>query len=792
LKSRIIPWLAKHFACSGFSAIFNTNVMHPRSHFSLLPILCLCGTSIGMAATIPAPAAPTNFKVKAVGINSFQLSWTDNSNNEGGWEILAGIGKTVPRRYTLLASPNATSHVVVTNDLPGKVVNFQIRAYNGAVGLEKYSAKTPVVTVTAPKTKTFEAPTNLKAANVADGRVILTWADNSTSESGYVIECKETSAKDWVTLPQYSPGMKFKVAITGLAPAKKYSFRVRAFRSIPLKLTAYSKVVNVTTKALQPPTGLVATPVGEGVFSFKWKDRSFAETGYELQYKGPKGGFTALDPYGANINSVLNVPGADLDANYQFRVRAFRIVGTTKTYTSFAPTVSVKSKALIPPTTLVSSVPTDTSVTLTWKSASKVATGYQVQYRQVGTTDFTSRNVGKVLTYKIDNLVSGKLYEFKVRAYTSAVYSAFSASVQALTKHGFIGGLTPPIVAGNRFLFPIQTSFPDGITNLTVTGLPAGLVYNALKKTITGTLTTAGSYTVTLTVTFADGTVSVRSLILNSVTKEPINTQIFSVVTAPLTKPQTVSLTGKFGDPDTSEAVRVTTTKGTFDIILFADATPKTVENFFKYTDAKSYENSFFHRAPTNFVVQGGGFTHTTTDGFKNVPTFAAVVNEPGLSNVRGTVAMAKLGGQPDSATSQFFVNVIDSTGLDSDNGGFTVFGRVPVSGMSVVDSISALPTGNYNITVGGEVKSLGDVPIDAATAPVVLDPAKLVKITSVADAPILTYTAVTQNASIATATVTGTNVVITGVSKGITSIQVTATDLDGLTVSQPIQVSVP
>lgn len=787
-KTLCLPWFFCNFQHK------RTTAMPRRLTFSLLPVLSLCGTSFGLAATATAPAAPTDFKVKALGINSFQLTWKDNSTNEAGWEILAGIGKTTPVRYRLLPSPNATSNVVITNDLPGKAVSFQIRAYNGLTGKELYSKKTPAVTVTTTKSKTLGDPTKLVAKALDDGRIGLTLTDNATSENGFQIQYKEGSAKAWVTLTA-DPALKFKATLSGLAPTKKYTFRVRAFKNPPLKFTAYTNEASATTKAFQPPTDLVVKPLAEGAFGFKWKDRSSVEAGFELQYKSPTDkNFTALDPYAPNTTSVASVPGADLEKNYQFRLRAFRMVGTTKTYTSFTPAVTAKSTVLTAPTDLVSSLPTDTTVTLTWKSKSTRATGYQIQYREVGTTDFTNVNTGKVLTYKVSNLVSGKLYEFKVRSNQNSDYSASTGNVQGRTKEGFIGGMNPPIVVGNQFLFPLRTSLPANITNITVTGLPAGLVYNnnILNPKITGTLTTAGTYTVTLTVTFADGTVTTRSLILSSVAKAPIISQFFSVVNAPLTKPQTVSLDGKFADPDTVEAARVTTTKGVFDVILFADATPNTVDNFFKYTDAKRYESSFFHRAPTDFVVQGGGFTHTTADGFKKVPVFGNVVNEPGLSNVRGTIAMAKLGGQPDSATSQFFVNVVNSPYLDSDNGGFTVFGRVPASGMVVVDSISDLPTGDYNITVDGNVTSFEDVPVNAATAPAVLDPAQLVKITSVADAPILTYSVQTQNASIATAVITGKNVVITPVAKGSTTIQVTATDLDGQTVSQNIPVTVP
>ena len=136
---------------------------------------------------------------------------------------------------------------------------------------------------------------------------------------------------------------------------------------------------------------------------------------------------------------------------------------------------------------------------------------------------------------------------------------------------------------------------------------------------------------------------------------------------------------------------------GSIIIELFEKDTPGTVDNFLNYVNDGDYINSFFHRLDDDFVLQGGGFkttspTFTNTSQFSEVPTDATIKNEPGISNLRGTVAMAKLGGQPDSATSQFFVNLSDdNTFLDSAaNNAFTVFGKI--LGMSTVDTIAALP----------------------------------------------------------------------------------------------------
>jgi peptidyl-prolyl cis-trans isomerase A (cyclophilin A) len=110
-----------------------------------------------------------------------------------------------------------------------------------------------------------------------------------------------------------------------------------------------------------------------------------------------------------------------------------------------------------------------------------------------------------------------------------------------------------------------------------------------------------------------------------------------------------------------------------------------------------SYTNSVIHRSVPGFVIQGGGFTFDMATPLNQVPAFAPVVNEPEFANVRGTIAMAKLGGDPNSATSQWFFNLADNTAnLDGQNGGFTVFGEVVGNGMDVVDAIAALPRFNF------------------------------------------------------------------------------------------------
>jgi cyclophilin family peptidyl-prolyl cis-trans isomerase len=154
-----------------------------------------------------------------------------------------------------------------------------------------------------------------------------------------------------------------------------------------------------------------------------------------------------------------------------------------------------------------------------------------------------------------------------------------------------------------------------------------------------------------------------------------------------------------------STSVIMKTNKGDLTIELDGQSAPKTVENFLSYVRAGHYDGTIFHRVIANFMIQGGGFTPDMKQKGTNPP----IVNESsnGLSNKKYTVAMART-SIPDSATSQFFINVTDNDFLDKANSrdrvGYCVFGKV-TSGTDVVEAIKAVATTNKN--------GHGDVPVE-------------------------------------------------------------------------------
>ena len=169
----------------------------------------------------------------------------------------------------------------------------------------------------------------------------------------------------------------------------------------------------------------------------------------------------------------------------------------------------------------------------------------------------------------------------------------------------------------------------------------------------------------------------------------------------------TLSLAGAAWAQQGAPRVKLATSAGDIVVELAPDKAPKTVANFLQYVKDKHYDGTVFHRVIDGFMIQGGGFTADLQQKSTRAPVPLEANN--GLKNDKYTIAMART-GDPNSATSQFFINVKDNAMLNApnpDGHGYTVFGKV-VSGTEVVDKNRAVRTGNK----GG----MQDVPLESVT----------------------------------------------------------------------------
>jgi len=271
---------------------------------------------------------------------------------------------------------------------------------------------------------------------------------------------------------------------------------------------------------------------------------------------------------------------------------------------------------------------------------------------------------------------------------------------------------------------------------------------------------------------------------------------------------RSIDLTTAFSDPDASNAVQMAvllpSSTGFFNIALDGKHKPITVANFLNYVNSGRYfmtdptthglASSFIHRSISGFVVQGGGFIGTADSAnpsnlfASKVATFPAIQNEPGISNKLGTIAMAKTDGMPNSATSQWFINLANNGGppanLDTQNGGFTVFGHVTGVGMIAVNQIAAVPVYHF-------LSPYDNLPLRNYTKHDPVQIANLVSIAGITVISPLTFTASSDNPSVATATISGKNLLVAPGQPGTAHIMAKATDLDGANVSQTVTVTV-
>jgi cyclophilin family peptidyl-prolyl cis-trans isomerase len=165
---------------------------------------------------------------------------------------------------------------------------------------------------------------------------------------------------------------------------------------------------------------------------------------------------------------------------------------------------------------------------------------------------------------------------------------------------------------------------------------------------------------------------------------------------------------------------RWSTSEGVMNVRLLRDTTPRTFSNFRRYMDAGNFDNIFFTRSVPGFIIQGGSLQISPQNQVVEGPVRDPILNEFARSNTRGTIAMAKQGGDPNSATNQFFFNLGDNSGnLDAQNGGFTVFGDVVgSSGLAVMDAIAARPTEDLSDQIGPfAATDVSTVPIRGASA---------------------------------------------------------------------------
>lgn len=662
------------------------------------------------------------------------------------------------------------------------------------------------------------APTNaaVSISRPSDPSVnwyIVKWKDNSTDEGGFQIRARLASGGPWAPIAIADPGVdNWAFAIKAFPTGTTLQFQVLAFSGPKSKPSGFSAPSNTTSISVpvakfDPPGNLTATANDGGIIEISWVDNSTTEEAFAVEMRtGGSGNFTALGTAQFNTISVP-ITGFDTPGTLrEFRVRAVRgfnpavgVVDSTHA-TPYSNTANATEKNLFTSESTFSAYWQDPVSFTVNTTSSAPRTSLNATGLPPGLTfNATTGNITGNPT-SVGNFTANLTASFSSINETISGTTVFKILPPAITSRPY-----EPATVGGNFSFVVQSSSASVRSSLAPTGpLPPGLSYNATTQTLSGIPTQPGIFQIPFSAVFtgypttANATLTLRIRPqLGGPDTRPGSSLSLSI---PLGATTTVPLSNLFYDPDAGDAVRLDTTRGIIDVLLYPDSTPQTVAAFLKYVVAGDYDGTVFHRLAKDFlgnpfVLQGGGFIpEAPPNRFFVVPARPSPINEPGISNVYGTIAMAKLNDQPNSATTNFFFNLGDNSGnLDDQNSGFTAFGRISSSSNATLDALISAPTKTYPVVFDGQnAGNQSDWPVDAQTAPNAMDNTKLLQIKTARRIPPVSFAlAAGQTSTNATFSLANGTLSLKGSQTGSQDIIISLTDLDGNTVNRTLSVTV-
>jgi cyclophilin family peptidyl-prolyl cis-trans isomerase len=343
----------------------------------------------------------------------------------------------------------------------------------------------------------------------------------------------------------------------------------------------------------------------------------------------------------------------------------------------------------INPVSIVGTAEAQSTITIDGRQGSVVANA-QGQYTLTGVT--LSAGVNSLVIRSTDG--AGNTQTTNLSVTLDQAITTLTAQLDRANDSGTVGDN-----ATNAATVTI-TGTAEGLSTITIDGTAISVQANAQGQyTLSNVPLAQGSNPFVIRSTDSVGNTTTAGLSLTRQNLAPtLSKPLVDINSAVSSNNRTavVELADFFKDADINNSlVRINTDLGAIDVELLDLTAPMTVANFLNYVEEGDYVDTIIHRSDDDFVIQGGGFRLTgaaPTASLTQIPVDPAVRNEFGASNVRGTIAMARVGGQVNSATSQWFINTGNNTGLNNVDQGFTVFGNVVNGTMAVVDQINDLP----------------------------------------------------------------------------------------------------
>ncbi len=386
------------------------------------------------------PADPSGLQAVAVSTSQINLVWSDNSNNETGFEIERAIGTT--GQFALVASVSAGVSSYSNTGLAGSTpYRYRVRAVNAGGGSDYTNIASASTGQTAPM-----APSGLSASASVPGQIGLLWLDNSSDETRFRIERAAASGGPFEFVADVGAGV-MSYTDTGCAAGITYFYRVAAENSVGR--STYSNTASATTPCAVPdaPTGPSASAVSTTQILLGWSDNSPNETGFKVERGTNAGGpFVQISTVGAGVTSFTD-SALSSETTYFYRVRATNACGDS-VYLGVASATTLPNVPTAPSNLSGMGVSAN-SVNLSWWDNSSSETGFRVDRATSSTGPFVEvKTLGAgVVAYTDTGLVSASTYYYRVCAIGAAGVSGYSNTASAMTSG--VGPAAPSNLVGS-------------------------------------------------------------------------------------------------------------------------------------------------------------------------------------------------------------------------------------------------------------------------------------------------------------------------------------------------------
>lgn len=438
-----------------------------------------------MATTLTLPSAPTSLKATTVSTTQINLSWTDASNNESGFRIRRR--STTTGSWTVIASvgQNVTSYQNA-GLTAGRTYYYVVTAYNSS----GESVLSNQVSATTTNTTIPKAPTNLAAVAASPLQVNLTWADNSTNETGFRVSRRIGTTGSWTVIGLVAANTT-SVQNTGLAEGTTYGYRLVAFNSAGESDSSNEVVVTTPASLPRAPGAVTATAISGTQINLSWNDNSTNESGFRISRKTGMGGtWAVIGTVGANVVAFQN-SGLTPGVEYYYRLTAWNSAGESPLSAEVRATTLPTGNGTLPvgPGSLQATALSLNEVALAWIDNSNDETGFQIQ-RKTGTSGAwaTIGAVGAgVTTFVNSALTAGATYVYRIRALNASGESLPSnESMVSLPINSFISlqnaqPANGSVSRGQSRYYKLYV--PAGATQLTVQTTGTGDVDLYLRST---------------------------------------------------------------------------------------------------------------------------------------------------------------------------------------------------------------------------------------------------------------------------------------------------------------------